>query len=50
MPIQIDEVQVEMVAQPKSQAATSNSSEKSGPDLRRVFERMQQRSARLIAD
>jgi hypothetical protein len=50
MPLQIDEVQAEMVAQPKPEIATPSTATKSTQDLRGVFERMQQRQLRLKAD
>jgi hypothetical protein len=50
MPLQIDEVQAELVAQSKPESAASKQAGKSEPDLRQVFERMQQRAKRLRAD
>ena len=50
MPVQIDEVQAELVTQPKPEGAASRQAPKSEPDLRRIFERMQQRAKRLRTD
>ena len=50
MPLQIDEVQAELVAPPKPDGGSSRQAAKPEPDLRAVFERMQQRAWRLRAD
>ena len=50
MPVQIDEVQAELVTASKAENASAKQSSKSEPDLKRVLERMQQRALRLRAD
>ena len=50
MPVQIDEVQAELVAPSKSENASAKQGAKPEPDLKCILERMQQRALRLRAD
>jgi hypothetical protein len=50
MPLQIDEVNAELVAPPKPEQAARSQGSKAGPDLRGQFELLQQRQKRLRAD
>lgn len=50
MPVQIDEVQAELVAASKTENAFPKQSSKSEPNFRQTLERMQQRALRLRAD
>ena len=50
MPVQIDEVQAELVAASKSENASPKPASKSELDFKRMLDRMQQRAMRLRAD
>ncbi len=50
MPIQIDEVNAELIAPPKPEKSASTQSAKAEPDLRGLFALLQQRQRRLKVD
>ncbi len=50
MPVQIDEVQAELVNAPKSESGNPRQKAGAEPDMTRIFEKLAQRAKRLRAD